>query len=77
MLLILIPKETNRLHFTMQLMLTRLLGLEIAFTSEYSNFEQYEGPKFSYGVEVDEKYLFFATNGLLSENWTGGKGKIS
>jgi hypothetical protein len=73
MLLILIPKETNRLHFTMQLMLTRLLGLEIAFTSEYSNFEQYEGPKFSYGVEVDEKYLFFATNGLLSENRISGK----
>ena len=68
MLLILVPKETNRLHFTMQLMLTRLLGLEISYTTEVLVFEQYDGPKFSYGVAVDEKYLFFASNGLLFES---------
>jgi hypothetical protein len=68
MLLILVPKETNRLHFTMQLMLTRLLGQEITYTIEFPVFEQFEGPKFSYGVAVDEKYLFFASNGLLFES---------
>lgn len=68
MVLILIPKETNRLHFTMQLMITRLLGLEISYTNELSSFEQYNGPKFSYGVSVDEKYLFFASNGILFES---------
>jgi len=68
MLLILIPKETNRLHFTMQLMLTRLLGLELSYTIDPSYFEQYDGPKFSYGVSVDEKYLFFASNSLLFES---------
>lgn len=68
MLLILIPKETNRLHFTMQLMLTRLLGLEVGYTNELSAFELFDGPKFSYGVSVNEKYLFFASNGLLFES---------
>jgi len=73
MLLILIPKETNRLHFTMQLMLTQLLGLEVGYTNELSVFELYDGPKFSYGVSVDEKYLFFASNGLLFESKISAK----
>jgi hypothetical protein len=68
MLLILVPKETNRLHFTMQLMLTSLLGLEIHYTDELSFFENYDGPKFSYGVSVGERFLFFASNGLLFES---------
>lgn len=73
MLLILVPKETNRLHFTMQLMLTRLLGLEVAYTNDVYFFETYDGPKFSYGVSVDKKYLFFETNGLLFESRISGK----
>lgn len=68
MLLILIPKITNRLRYAMQLILTRLLGLEVNYTSDLSAFEYYDGPKFSYGVSVDEKYLFFASNGLLLES---------
>jgi len=68
MVLILIPKATNRLRYTMQLMLTRLLGLEVNYTSDLSVFKKYDGPKFSYGVPVDEKYLFFASNGLLFES---------
>jgi len=42
MLLILVPNETNRLRYAMQLMLTRLLGLEIGFTNKLSEFEHYE-----------------------------------
>ncbi len=68
MVLILIPKATNRLRYTMQLMLTQLLGLEIDYTSDLSIFKKFDGPKFSYGVPVDEKYLFFASNGLLLES---------
>jgi hypothetical protein len=68
MVLILIPKPTSRLRYTMELMLTRLLGLEAEYTTELSVFKDYNGPKFSYGVSVDEKYLFFASNGLLFEN---------
>ncbi len=68
MLLILIPIETNRLHFTMQLMLTRQLGIEVSYTIDVSFFEKYDGPKFSYGVSVDNKFLFFASNSLLFES---------
>jgi hypothetical protein len=68
MLLILVPKETNRLRYTMHLMLTRLLGLEVDYTCELSDFVHYDGPKFSYGVAVEEKFLFFAANSLLFES---------
>ena len=68
MLLILVPKETNRLHYAMQLVLVRLLGLDINFTSDISVFENHEGAKFAYGVKVDEKYLFFASSHLLFES---------
>ena len=68
MLLILVPKVTNRVHYTMQLILNRLLGLEIKLTGNVTEFEQFEGSKFSYGVSVDENYLFFASNGLLFES---------
>ncbi len=52
----------------MQLLLSRLLGLEINFTTSITEFENYVDPKFSYGVTVNDKYLFFASNGLLFES---------
>lgn len=73
MLLILVPKKTNRLVYTLQLMLTRLLGLDISITIDHSDFEQYTGPKFSYGEAVHEKYLFFASGNLLFESKIGAK----
>ena len=73
MLLILVQKETNRLRYTMQLILTRLLGLSYKFTVDVSVFDQYNGPKFAYGVTADEKSLFFASNGLLSESKISAK----
>jgi len=68
MVLILVAKETNRLRYAMQLMLTRLLGIPIGFTGDMATFENYAGAKFSYGVKVDEKYLFFASHPLLFES---------
>jgi hypothetical protein len=73
MILILVPKETNRLFYTMQLMLTRLLGLEIQLTRDLTYFIQYDGPKFSYGVNVDKKFLFFAATNLLFESKISAK----
>lgn len=67
-MLILVPKETNRLRYTMHLVFKRLLGLEIEFTSNLSHFLHFAGPKLSYGVPVDEKSLYFASNGLLFES---------
>jgi hypothetical protein len=68
MVLILVPKETNRLHYAMQLLLVRLLGIRIKFTRDVSEFEFHSGAKFSYGVKVDPKFLFFASNHLLFES---------
>jgi hypothetical protein len=73
MVLILVSKVTNRLRYTMQLILTRLLGLETDYTTDLSVFEQFDGPKFSYGVPVNEKILFFASNGLLFESRIGAR----
>jgi hypothetical protein len=73
MILILIPKSTNRLRYTMQLMLSQLLGIEFDFTTNTTVFEEFDGPKFSYGVSVDVKYLYFASNGLLFESKIYGR----
>jgi len=67
-MLILVPKVTSRLHYSMQLMLNRLLGLNITFTQDNDFFEEFKGPKFSYGVSVDSDTLFFASGGLLFES---------
>ena len=72
-MLILVANETNRLRYTMQLMLTRLLGLEVDFTDDILYFYQFDGPKFSYGITVDEKCLFFASVSLLFESKIVGK----
>jgi len=66
-MLILIPKETNRLQYIMQLILKQLLGLEIELTVDITCFTQFDGPKFSYGVNVDNEFLFFGANNLLFE----------
>ncbi len=73
MLLILVQKETNRLRYIMQLIFTNLLGIEIRFTQDVSFFDQYDGPKFSYGVAVDEDILFFVSSGLLFESKISAK----
>lgn len=73
MVLILVPKVTNRLHFIMQLLLNRLLGLEISFTRDPEVFNQFDGPKFSYGFTVAETDLYFAANGLLFESKIAAK----
>lgn len=66
-MLILVPKETNRVHYIMQLMLTRLLGIKVDFCTNMTDFLNFQGPKFSYGIPVDEKNLFFAAHKLLFE----------
>lgn len=57
----------------MQLMLNRLLGIEVKYTTDISVFEKCDDPKFSYGVSVKEEYLFFASNGLLFESKIASK----
>jgi hypothetical protein len=50
------------------MVLGRLLGVDFNITTHLEEFEDHEGPKFSYGASVDPKYLFFASNGLLFES---------
>ena len=73
MLLILVSKETNRLRYTMQLMLTRLLEIEYTFTTDIAEYIIYNGPRFSYGVPVDDQSLFFGSCGLLFETKISSK----
>jgi len=68
MMLIIVKKETHRLHYIMQLMLKSLLGIDFRFTCNKVEFGEYVGPKFSYGVDVEEQFLYFAADGLLFEN---------
>lgn len=66
-MLILVTKETNRVRFIMQLMLARLLGVKFELCTNLTDFLNYSGPKFSYGIAVDDKNLFFAADNLLFE----------
>ncbi len=66
-MIVLVQKETNRLRYTLQLLLNRLLGIQFELCTNLTDFLNYTGPKFSYGVPVDDKTLYFAAENLLFE----------
>lgn len=51
----------------MQLMFSRLLGIEMELCSQTGDFLSYQGPKLSYGLPLDDKTLFFGSHPLLFE----------
>lgn len=67
MLLVLTPQITNRLRYIFNLMFFDLLGLEPVFTTSHDEFTAFSGAKLSYGVNVSDSELFFASNRLLFE----------
>jgi len=67
MVLILVPKITNRLKYIMQLMLQELLGLDYSFTTDRAVFSAHVGPRFAYGCNVESDELFFGSIELLFE----------
>jgi hypothetical protein len=71
MILIFAPQLTARLRYTMRLVLTDLLGLEIEFTKKTDEFKDYKGHKFSYGKSFEGEHLHFASSGLLFEKGIG------
>jgi hypothetical protein len=73
MMLILVPKVSNRVRYIMNLMLTRLLGIDFQLTTSVADFEACENEKFSYGVSTSVANLFFASNGLLFESKIAGR----
>jgi hypothetical protein len=66
-LLILVPKITNRLRYTFELVLEKQLGLKFQVTTDNAFFKAFEGPKFIYGNESDNSTLFFKASNLLFE----------
>lgn len=67
MLLIYTRKVTPRITYAFKHICTRVLGLEIKFTSKIEEFIAYEGTKFSYGKKRLGNELFFQNVELLLE----------
>ncbi len=67
MVLIFTTRITSRNKFTFKLILSEILGIEYQLTSDIKEFDQYSGPKFSYGRQAIGEELFFQSTGLLFE----------
>ncbi|WP_010230159.1 polysaccharide deacetylase family protein [Gillisia marina] len=67
MLLIYTPKVTPRITYSFKHICTRVLGVDIKFTSKIEEFVAYEGMKFSYGKKRLGNELFFQNVELLLE----------
>lgn len=65
-LLVLVERITPRAIYAFEHLLNALLGAEHRLTADVYEFEEFDGPKFSYGVSVDGG-LQFAAHGLLLE----------
>ena len=68
-MLILVPKITNRLLYTFELLLTEELGIDFKFTTEADEFLSYQGMKFHYGTTPlsEEPAMFQQAVKLLFE----------
>lgn len=66
-LLILVPKITNRLRYTFELVLEKQLGLNFQLTTDSVLFKAFEGPKFIYGNDAENNTMFFKASHLLFE----------
>lgn len=67
MILIYIPKETNRTRYIFRLLLRDIEGVEYQFTQDEKEFLDRTGPKFSYAEEPLGNELFFQANSILFE----------
>ena len=67
MLLIYTHKITPRFRFTMQQVLTRILGVEIKYTTKVEDFIKHTGPKITYTTQPLQNEFFIRCNDLLFE----------
>lgn len=67
MLLIYIQEPTPRISYIFKHICLRILGIEVAFTSEIEAFIAQAGPKISYGKKPLGNELFFQSYGLLEQ----------
>ena len=68
MLLIFIQKVTPRIDFVFKHICSRILGLEIGFTSVIEEFIAHEGPKLSYAKQPMGNEFFIQSFGLLERS---------
>lgn len=67
MLLVHTQKLTPRIDYVFKHICTRILGLEISFTSVIEEFIAHTGPKLSYGKQPMGNELFVQSHGLLAQ----------
>jgi hypothetical protein len=68
MLLIHVPKITNRIKYIFSFILQDILRTEFNLTKDKDYFISYEGPKFCYGKQAVPETLYFAATNLLFED---------
>ena len=66
-MLILVPKNTNRLQYTLDFVFGTVLGVDFRLTTDAGSFRDFEGPKMSYGPEPLWDEPFQKSVGLLFE----------
>ena len=67
MLLFLASCITNRLRYTVDLMLREMLGLKVEMTTSADQFRLYDGPKIAYSDALFPDALNIESSGLLFE----------
>jgi len=67
MLLVYTQKITPRIQYVFKHICTRILGIEVSFTSVIEELIAYNGAKISYGKQALGNELFLQSHGLLTE----------
>ncbi|MBT8269684.1 MAG: polysaccharide deacetylase family protein [Bacteroidia bacterium] len=68
MLLIYTHKITSRFRYTMKQIFTRILGIEVIFTTKVEDFIKHSGPKITYTRQPLQNEFFIRSNELLFQN---------
>jgi hypothetical protein len=67
MILILTKKPSNRVNYIFHLLFDELLGIPTKVTHNLDEFLSFAGPRFSYGMQLPDSELYFASVELLFE----------
>ena len=67
MLLVYTHKITNRFSYTARHLFTRILGVEVDFTTKVEDFIKHKGPKITYTKKPLQNEFFIRSNDLLFE----------
>ena len=67
MLLIYTHKITSRFSYTMKHIFTKILGVEVSFTTKVEDFIKHSGPKITYTKQPLQNEFFIRSNDLLYE----------